>query len=303
VVAFSTVTPGRSRAIRHGLFLAGLAVLAWILYGAWLGASDASVGEAYDAHTYWAAARGEMYARPVLGGEAAYYYSPAFLQLLAPVLALPFHAFLGLWYSLTGAALAWVARWWLPVALLTGFVGIELIRGNIEPLMAVAVVVGMRHPAAWAFILLTKVTPGVGLVWFAARREWRSLAIALGATVAVAAVSFVVAPGLWFEWIRSLVDNTGVNIDWAYFPIPLAVRLPIAAAIVWFGARRGWAWIVPVGATLAMPALWPVNMTLLVAVVPLLGSQREPLLVVRATPPTGADAGLAAGPRAHRGAC
>ncbi|HSL97036.1 MAG TPA: hypothetical protein VK831_00565, partial [Candidatus Deferrimicrobiaceae bacterium] len=45
---------------------------------------------------------------------------------------------------------------------------------------------------------------------------------------------------------------------------------PVAAAIVWFAARRDAAWLVPVGATLAMPALWPVNLTLLVAVIPLL---------------------------------
>jgi hypothetical protein len=263
------VTPGRSRAIRHGLFLAGLAVLAWMLYGAWLSASDLSAGEAYDARAYWEAARGDVYGRPVLGSEAAYYYSPAFLQAFGPLLALPFLAFLAAWYALTAAALAWVVRWWLPFVLLTGFVGIELIRGNIEPLMAVAIVVGMRYPAAWAFILLTKVTPGVGLVWFVARREWRSLAIALGATAVITGISFVVAPGLWFDWIRSLAENTGVNIDWAYFPVPLVIRLPIAAALVWFAARRDAAWLVPIGATLAMPALWPVNLTLLVAAIPL----------------------------------
>ena len=44
----------------------------------------------------------------------------------------------------------------------------------------VAIVLGFRWPFTWAFVLLTKVTPGVGLLWFAVRREWRSLAIALG---------------------------------------------------------------------------------------------------------------------------
>ena len=35
---------------------------------------------------------------------------------------------------------------------------------------------------SWAFVLLTKVTPGIGLLWFAIRRRWRDLAIALGVT-------------------------------------------------------------------------------------------------------------------------
>jgi len=48
---------------------------------------------------------------------------------------------------------------------------------------------------------LTKVTPGVGLVWFAVRREWRSLAIAATATAVVVAVSAAVAPGAWAGWI------------------------------------------------------------------------------------------------------
>ncbi len=77
----------------------------------------------------------------------------------------------------------------------------ELWGGNITLLIALAVVAGFRWPAAWAFVLLTKVTPGVGLLWFAVRREWRSLAMALGATLAVVAVSSLVAPGLWRDWV------------------------------------------------------------------------------------------------------
>ena len=51
---------------------------------------------------------------------------------------------------------------------------VELAGGNISLLLAVAIVVGFRWPAAWAFVLLTKVTPGIGLLWFVVRREWRS---------------------------------------------------------------------------------------------------------------------------------
>ena len=66
--------------------------------------------------------------------------------------------------------------------------------GNVQPLLAAAVVIGFRWPAAWAFVILTKIAPGIGLLWFAFRREWRNLGIALAATAIIAAVSFVVAP-------------------------------------------------------------------------------------------------------------
>jgi hypothetical protein len=269
------VTPQRVRAIRHGLLLAGLVVLATVLVGAWLTASETSAGEAYDARAYWEAARGAPYARPVLGAPVAYYYSPVFLQVFGPLLALSFPAFLAVWYTLNGAALVAVARSWLPVALLTGFVGLEVLRGNIETLMALAIVAGFRWPAAWAFILLTKVTPGVGLLWFVGRREWRSLAIAVGATAAIAAVSFAWAPTLWEAWVASLIANAGVSIPWEYFPVPLLVRLPIAAALALLAGLRGWRWLVPIASTLAMPALWPVNLTLLVAIFPLLGQRAK----------------------------
>ena len=295
------VTPERVRAIRHGLLVAGLAVLATILVRAWLTASDASAGEAYDARAYWEAARGEPYARPVLGAPVAYYYSPVFLQVFAPLLALPFPTFLAAWYALNAAALVAVARSWLPVALLTGFVAIEVMRGNIETLMAFALVAGFRWPAAWAFILLTKVTPGVGLLWFVGRREWRNLALALAATLVIAGISFVVAPGLWFEWVGSLFGNASVNIDWQFFPVPLAVRLPIAAAIALFAGWRGWRWLVPIASTLAMPALWPVNLALLVAIFPLLPSS-SPAPSAAATPdgPGGSDPTSVAGTEADR---
>jgi hypothetical protein len=268
------VTPQRVRAIRHGLLIAGIALLILLLVPIWLAAAQSPPGEAYDAHAYWEAARGDPYARPVLGAPVAYYYSPAFLQVLAPLLALPFGAFLAIWYLLSAGSLVAVARTWLPVALVVGFVPLEILRGNIETMMAVALVAGFRWPATWAFILLTKVTPGVGLLWFVGRRDWRSLAIVAGATALIALVSFIVAPGQWQAWVASLIANTGVNIDWPYFPVPLLVRLPIAAALAVVGGWKDWRWMVPVASTLAMPAIWPVNLTLLVAIFPLLPARR-----------------------------
>jgi hypothetical protein len=285
VTGLGRLQGGRRKAILDGLFIAGLVALVVTLVAAW---SDPT--GAYDARTYWDAARGFMYARPVLGAPNAYYYSPAFIQLLSPLLALPYPLFLAVWYAILGAALVAVTRRWLIVALATVVVGIDIVRGNIEMLMALAIVVGFRFPAAWAFILLTKVTPGVGLLWFLVRREWRALAMAVGATLLVVLLSLVFAPGLWFDWIRSLIDNSAVSIPWPYFPVPLIVRGPVAAAIVAFGATRNWRWTVPVAAAVAMPALWPVNLTILVAVLPLASITRRIAGMSEPDEPPGAQA-------------
>jgi hypothetical protein len=140
------------------------------------------------------------------------------------------------------------------------------------------IVVGFRWPSAWAFILFTKVLPGVGLLWFAVRREWTKLAIALGTTAVIAGVSFLVAPGLWFEWVGTLLENSKVDVTWPVFSVPPLVRLPIAAAVVAYGATRGWRWSVALGATIATPVLWPVNMSLLIAAIPLLNRQHRTIV-------------------------
>ena len=89
----------------------------------------------------------------------------------------------------------------------------EVAGGNVSLLLAVAIVVGFRWPAAWALVLLTKLTPGIGLLWFAVRREWRSLAIALGATAAIVAVSFVILPDQWRDWVDVVIRNARQGRD------------------------------------------------------------------------------------------
>ncbi len=88
-------------------------------------------------------------------------------------------------------------------------VALSLYHGNIDLFIAAAVALGFRYPWTWGFVLLTKVTPGVGLLWFAVRREWRSLLIALGVTGTIVAVSVAVNPQLWQEWFAFLARRAG----------------------------------------------------------------------------------------------
>ena len=130
---------------------------------------------------------------------------------------------------------------------------------------------GCAGPPSWAFILLTKITPGIGLIWFAARREWRNLAIALVATVVVVGVSYVLAPWLWADFIeasKTQVDAT-VNVPRQAAPVALPLRLVVAAVLVFWAARTDRAWIVPIAAGLAVPFLWWNAFAVMVAAVPL----------------------------------
>ena len=225
-----------------------------------------------DMHTYWATGAGVSYVQSNPYVIGAYLYAPAFAQVLSPLTALPWPWFAALWTAAIAAVYVWLAgRWAFPLLLLTGAVALELYLGQIDLFIAAAVVIGFRYPAVWAFPLLTKVAPGIGLLWFVFRREWRKLAIALTATIAIAAVSALLAPELWRGWYdllrRSLMDRQ--TVEGAYLAIPVWLRLPFAVAIIAWGARTDRHWTVPIGILLAMPILWLNVFTLLIAMVPL----------------------------------
>jgi hypothetical protein len=128
-------------------------------------------------------------------------------------------------------------------------------------------VIGMRHPAAWTAVILTKVTPGVGLLWFAVRREWRAFLVGAGATAAITAVSFALAPDLWFAWVERLTGGTGTAGNG--YMLLLIGRCVLAVGLVVLGALTSRAWLVPVAATVAVPILWPDSLAMLLAAWPL----------------------------------
>lgn len=237
--------------------------------------------DSVDAFAYWATRGGDFYAGAAAGQIGAYLYSPAFAQALSPLTLLPWPIFAGLFTALNFAVLWWlVGRLALPLLLFLP-IPLEIISGNVHLLIAGAIVLGFRWAPAWAFVLLTKVTPGLGLVWFLVRREWRSLALAVGATVAIVLVSFVLDRGSWESWLslllRDVASSTAggpaVTPGW-FVPVPLAVRLVVAAVVIAFAARTDRAWLLPIGVTLALPILWLNGLAIMAAVVPL--ARRSP---------------------------
>jgi hypothetical protein len=219
-----------------------------------------------EALSYCAPRLDAPYAQADWTTTGAYVYSPAFLQLVSPLQHLPWLAFVGVWTAMLLLAVRFLTG---PRLFIVGVLlaSAELAGGNISLLLAVAIVLGFRWPAAWALILLTKVSPGIGLIWFAVRREWRNLAIALGATVIVVATSAAIMPWAWVDWIGVLTHVAGRDGTWAAVPIPFLVRLPFAISIVVWGARTDRRWTVPVACMLALPALWYGGLTMLLAII------------------------------------
>ncbi|MEX1335516.1 MAG: glycosyltransferase family 87 protein, partial [Candidatus Limnocylindrales bacterium] len=144
----------------------------------------------HDALAYWSVDPVAPYGQTV-GELNAFLYAPPMAGLLGLANQLPWPLFQGLLLVLQLAAVAWMAREWTLVVLALPPVFNELFFGNVNLFIALAIALGFTWSGTWAFVLLTKVTPGVGLLWFAVRREWRAVATALGVTAAIAAVSFV----------------------------------------------------------------------------------------------------------------
>ena len=244
----------------------GLAATAWLLIVLLSAPWGRLWGTGQDAYCYWFPSLADPYARSDWTDPIAYVYSPAFLQVLQPIRILPWQAFMAAWtLILLGALVVLTGRRWLAVGVALALM--ELAGGNIHLLLAAAIVLGFRWPWTWSLVLLTKITPGIGLLWFVVRQEWRNLGIALGGTLAIVAVSFVLLPEAWFAWGEVLSRVAGRDGTWAAVPIPFALRLPVAIALVVWGAWTGRRWTVPVAGMLALPALWYGGLSMLLAVI------------------------------------
>ena len=276
-----------ARALRDGAVAAGLLFLGYLF----LIVAPAAGTFGFDAFAYWAVDPSDPYVVGV-GGLGAFNYSPPIARLFGPFGLVPWDAFLWVWTALLIGNVIWLGGRGIRVLWLLALppVALELYHGNIHLWIAAAIVLGFRYPWTWAFVLLTKVTPGISLAWFAVRREWRSLAVALGVTAVIVAVSLVLEPNVWREWIAFLATTPeGGSVNQFQIAIPLWVRLPVALGIVVWGARTDRRWTVPLSATIALPVLWVSGFAICAACLPLATRFARP----EATAYEGATAGVA----------
>jgi Glycosyltransferase family 87 len=267
-VAATARTTVRRPLLHDALTIAAVAAIAWAWYllqqGEFL----------LDARAYWSVDLSDPYAESLVGRAGTYLYSPAFAIAIWPLTLLPWAVFAALWSALNLVVLVRLAGPILAAALLfLPFLPVrdEISTGNIHLLIAAAVVLSFRWPSAWAFPLLTKVTPGVGVLWFAGAREWRNLAIAIGTTLVIVAVTFAVMPQAWIDWLSLLTRSAGVAVpsEIGVIPGPLWLRTAVAGVLVVLGGWRGWRWTVPVAVTLALPVTWSSGLTVLIAILPI----------------------------------
>ncbi len=260
--------------------------IGWLLFWwIWLQSVQAGFVET-DAQAYWAFDLDTLYRDTQLGDQGAFLYSPLIAWLFVPFSWVPYEVFYAVLAAVNLGALVWLLGPELAaVALLLQPVSNEVARGNIHLLLAVAIVIGFRYPGAWAWVLLTKVTPGVGLLWFVFRREWRPLLHALGWTVAVVSVSSIIAPDLWLRWFGMLAANADSTRP-SLLEMPVLPRLLVAAGVLALGVWRDRPAIVPVAAMLALPAVWVNSLAMLVAIIPLWRYRRDHLPIRTVRPRT-----------------
>jgi hypothetical protein len=200
--------------------------------------------------------------------SGAFVYSPAAGAVIWPFGQMPFQSFAVVWIAGQLVALAWLVGIPMAAVLAVFFQPVvrDLESGNIHIFLAVAVALALRYPAAWAVVLLTKVTPGVGIAYHLGARQWRSLAVATAVTLAIVVVGVAAAPGLWAEWVDLLRAAAGQpphpNDQ---LPVPLLARLPIALGVAAVAGWRRWAWAVPLAAVIAMPSVWLSSFSILLA--------------------------------------
>jgi hypothetical protein len=248
-----------------------------------------------DEHAYWLAgvrlATGQPLYDPTAASNTpfAYWYPPPLAQLLAPLTqVVSADVFSVLWTVLLLGCLWWLGGRDVLVALaLVAFlpVAVELRVRNVHLLMAVLVVLALRR--SWGFWIpatAIKITPVLGCAYLVAAGRWRDAAKVAVVGAAVLALSFVLGPGAWWEFIDVVGARAGTD-GGSLVPIPFAIRFAVGAGLaVWGGRlvaragdrpgsgtgdrRLGEALLV-VALTIANPTLWATAFSILVAIVPL----------------------------------
>lgn len=260
--------PIRLRRLIGELFAIGPLIGAAVLAGAWAWMAT-HTPTIVDSRVYWAVDTASLYSGTV-NEIGSYLYTPVMAFLLDPLGALPWPVFYALWVGASLLLLAWMVGP-LAAALTLAFPPVHkaIWIGNIDLMLAASVVLAVRFPAAWAFPLLTKITPGVGILWHVGRRDWQGVAIAAGVTLVLSLASFVVAPQLWFDWFGVLAASTSVEVPGTLLPWPLEGRVLLAMIVSTFAGLAGSPWLIPFALVISQPIFWTAGVTILVAVVPL----------------------------------
>ncbi|HYU49816.1 MAG TPA: glycosyltransferase 87 family protein [Candidatus Limnocylindria bacterium] len=235
-----------------------------------------------DEHAYWLAGQrllhGQALYEPTASANTpfAYWYPPVVAQLVAPISAiLPSEAFSWAWLALLLGCTWWLAGSRpLPFLALIAFlpVATELWFRNVHLILAVLVVLAIRRwPILFAVGAAIKLSPGLGIVYLAARGRWRDAAITALAGAAMLAVSVVLAPDAWAQFAEVLRVRGPADAS-SFLLVPYWVRAGLGLALAVIAGRlrpRLGEPLLVVALVVALPTLWFTALSMLAALVPI----------------------------------
>jgi hypothetical protein len=242
-----------------------------------------------DEHAYWLAGQRLLHGEPLYDPTAsantpfAYWYPPVVAQLVAPVSAiLPSELFSWAWLALLLGCAWWLAGGRpLPFLALIAFVPVatELWFRNVHLILAVLVVLAIRRwPVLFAVGAAIKLSPGLGIVYLAARGRWRDAAITAGVGAAILAISVVLAPNAWAQFVQVLSVRGPADAS-SFLPVPYWIRAGLGLALAVVAGRlrpRLGEPLLVVALVVALPTLWFTALSMLAALVPIATRAPDP---------------------------
>jgi len=254
--------------------LIGATLLVVVAVNRWTGPGDE--------HAYWLAARRLIDGLPLYDPAAtpvtpfAYWYPPVVAQVIVPIaLVVPDAVFSIGWIVLMLGCLWWLAGRDPLVALaLVAFppVAIEFWFRNVHLILAVLIVLAVRNrPVLFAVGAAIKIAPGLGLAYELMRGHWRAAAIIALSGAVILAVSVVLSPESWREFVAILTSRGPADVS-GFLPVPYVVRAGAGLALAVIAARlsrRVGEPLLVVAIVVALPTLWTTALSTLVAIVPL----------------------------------
>lgn len=285
------IVPTQSRVDTVGWLVAWFILVAVAVQLAWIVIwnLESNLWPAYDTNAYWLAARhilngDPLYAPALITTGGAYKYPPVFAQLIVPFGLIPELPIDWAWRICGVLCLRYMAGSWklALVASLQWPVMIELDFGNVTLALGAVCLWSLRDRRAiylLPWFAGMKFGPALLLpyLWFT-RPEWRrSIVLSCAAFAGACLASFVVAPGLWMDYLGTFGWETSsqMSANFVYAIVPnhggtdFVLRFAIAAALTVVAIRWRLDWLAFVAAVATMPIFSLTRLAVLVALWPL----------------------------------
>jgi hypothetical protein len=273
--AGSHFTPALSRIAVRALVDAGLVVGAGLAIASAFSLIRDNGGLAYDTRAYWLAARHvldgtTLYSQATVSDLGAFKYPPVFAQLFVPATPLPELLVAWLWRISGILCLRYIVGSWRAAVVACAFVPvlIELSLGNVTLQIAAVLVFALRdrrggYLLPWAAALKFGPVLLVPYLWFRMPESRRPLVVGTAAFLAISAVSYLAAPGLWsgyastFGWENgSLMSGGGViALVPSWGGLDFVLRFAIAGVVALLAAYKGKGWLAYAAASITCPVM------------------------------------------------